>query len=163
MIVYGILWSFSDLIWYWTGSCTMVHDRIWSNMVFYGRIWSYIYGVWSGRIWGICSNMIVYVIVYGRMCSNMVRYDRVCDLIWSYMFEYGPIRSSMWSYMWSFLCCSEVQLFRVPEVPSFPGFPRFPSFQSSVGSMLSKCWSVGICLFLRLCLSGREGSCWSTL
>ena len=90
-------------------------------------------------------------------------YNRVFDLIWSYMFEYGPIWSSMWSYMWSFLCCSEVQLFRVPEVPSFPGFPRFPSFQSSVGSMLSKCWSVGICLFLRLCLSGREGSCWSTL
>jgi hypothetical protein len=115
-----------------------------------------VYGVWSGRIWGICSNMIVYVIVYGRMCSNMVRYDRVCDricwnmvkydrvsdLIWSYMFEYGPIWSSMWSYMWSFLCCSEVQLFRVPEVSSFPGFPRFPSFQGFQVSKvpLAQCW-----------------------
>ena len=179
MIVYGLLWSFSDLIWYWTWSYNMVNDRIWSNMVFYSRIWSYIgsdlavYGeyvqIWSCmwsyvvvcvRIW---SDMIEYVIVYGRICWNMVKYDRVSDLIWSYMFEYGPIRSSMWSYMWSFLCCSEVQLFRVPEVPSFPGFPRFPSFQSSVASMPSKCWSVRICLILRLCLSGREGFCWSTL
>jgi hypothetical protein len=95
--------------------------------------------------------MIVYLILYGHICSNIVRYDRVCDLI-----------CDRFSVVQRF-CCSEVQLFRVPEVQSFPGFPRFPSLQSSVGSMPSKCWSVRFCLFLRLCLSGREGSCLSTL
>jgi hypothetical protein len=84
--------------------------------------------------------------------------------IWSDMIE--------WSYMWSFLCCSEVQLFRVPEVPSFPGFRGFqvskvPLAQCrvNVGQFESvsswgyvcqvekvlvdqhcKCWSVLICL-----------------
>ena len=187
MIVYGLLWSFSDLIWYWTWSCTMVNDRIWSNMVFYGRIWSYmgsdlvVYGeyvqIWSCmwsymvvcvRIW---SDMIKYVILYGRICWNMVKYDRVSDLIWSYMFEFGPIRSSMWSYMWSFLCCSEFQ--RLHVFQGFQGFQvsKVPLAQwwVNVGQLESvSSWGY-VCRVEKVLVdqhckdTGRDGSYWTTL
>jgi len=109
-----------------------------------------VYRVWSGRIWGICSNMIVYVIVHGRMCSNMVRYDRVCDLI-----------CDRFSVVQRF-SCSEFQRFQV-----FQGFQGFqvskvplPQCWVNVGQLESVC-SWGYVCRVEKVLVDQHCKCWS--